>query len=208
MKNKRRRRKPQRKSSNTLYWVVGIVVGVVLIALLGQSLFAPATDGAVAASQLIDPSQYVEQFGDDESHLLLDVRTPEEFNSGHIEGAVNINVETLASRLEEVPRDMPIVVYCQHVAMAQPTARKTDTTSTRNATRKHAANARHATTLNHEQCRARRMPRGPHRRRGCNTVRAVRRKVMLVAAKATAKPQRITHACVALPCRVAQCHKP
>ena len=113
MKNKRRRRKPQRKSSNTLYWVVGIVVGVVLIALLGQSLFAPATDGAVAASQLIDPSQYVEQFGDDESHLLLDVRTPEEFNSGHIEGAVNINVETLASRLEEVPRDMPIVVYCR-----------------------------------------------------------------------------------------------
>jgi rhodanese-related sulfurtransferase len=45
--------------------------------------------------------------------LLLDVRTPEEFNSGHIAGAVNIAVEQLSERLSEVPQDKPVVLYCR-----------------------------------------------------------------------------------------------
>jgi NADPH-dependent 2,4-dienoyl-CoA reductase/sulfur reductase-like enzyme/rhodanese-related sulfurtransferase len=45
--------------------------------------------------------------------LLLDVRTPTEFAAGHIPGAVNIPVDDLRSRLNELPRDRPIAVYCQ-----------------------------------------------------------------------------------------------
>ena len=45
--------------------------------------------------------------------FLLDVRTPEEFASGHIHGAVNIPVNDLRSRLGEVPRDRKIAAYCQ-----------------------------------------------------------------------------------------------
>lgn len=48
-----------------------------------------------------------------EGAFLLDVRTPEEFADGHIEGAVNVPVQSLRERLDEVPRDRPIVVYCQ-----------------------------------------------------------------------------------------------
>lgn len=44
---------------------------------------------------------------------LLDVRTPEEFNSGHLPGAINIPVDELRSRLEELPGDRQIVAYCQ-----------------------------------------------------------------------------------------------
>lgn len=44
--------------------------------------------------------------------LLLDVRTPEEYAAGHIEGAVNIHVEDLAARAGEVPDDRAVVVYC------------------------------------------------------------------------------------------------
>ncbi|NYT19527.1 MAG: rhodanese-like domain-containing protein, partial [Methanosarcinales archaeon] len=36
-----------------------------------------------------------------------------EFETEHIEGAVNINVNELGSRLDEVPRDETILVYCR-----------------------------------------------------------------------------------------------
>ena len=45
--------------------------------------------------------------------LLLDVRSPSEFNSGHLEGALNIPVGELQSQLKELgSTDRPIVVYC------------------------------------------------------------------------------------------------
>jgi NADPH-dependent 2,4-dienoyl-CoA reductase/sulfur reductase-like enzyme/rhodanese-related sulfurtransferase len=44
---------------------------------------------------------------------LLDVRTPREFADGHIPGAQNIPLDELRSRLGEVPRDRPLVAYCQ-----------------------------------------------------------------------------------------------
>lgn len=45
--------------------------------------------------------------------LLLDVRTPQEFGSGHIPGAVNIPVDDLRTRMGELPRDRKIAAYCQ-----------------------------------------------------------------------------------------------
>lgn len=44
---------------------------------------------------------------------LIDVRTPQEFANGHIPGAVNIPVDELRARLNELPRDRPIATYCQ-----------------------------------------------------------------------------------------------
>ncbi len=48
-----------------------------------------------------------------EQDFLLDVRTPQEFESGHIHGATNIPVDDLRSRLGELPRDRKIAAYCQ-----------------------------------------------------------------------------------------------
>jgi len=48
-----------------------------------------------------------------ERPFLLDVRTPQEFASGHIPGAVNISVDDLRTRLGELPRDRKICAYCQ-----------------------------------------------------------------------------------------------
>lgn len=45
--------------------------------------------------------------------LLLDVRTPTEYAAGHVPDALNIPVDELRSRLSEVPRDRPVVAYCQ-----------------------------------------------------------------------------------------------
>ncbi|NPV80672.1 MAG: FAD-dependent oxidoreductase [Firmicutes bacterium] len=45
--------------------------------------------------------------------LLLDVREPFECQMGVIEGSVNIPLDQLRGRLQELPRDKDIVVYCQ-----------------------------------------------------------------------------------------------
>jgi glyoxylase-like metal-dependent hydrolase (beta-lactamase superfamily II)/rhodanese-related sulfurtransferase len=45
--------------------------------------------------------------------LLLDVREPEEFARGHVPNAVNFPQADLATRLEEIPRDRPIMTICQ-----------------------------------------------------------------------------------------------
>lgn len=45
--------------------------------------------------------------------LLLDVRPPEEYEAGHIPGAVNIPLAALSKRLAELPRGKEIVAYCR-----------------------------------------------------------------------------------------------
>ncbi len=45
--------------------------------------------------------------------VLIDVRPPEEFVHGHIDGAISIPVDELASRLKELPRSKRIVAYCR-----------------------------------------------------------------------------------------------
>ena len=45
--------------------------------------------------------------------ILLDVRTPGEGAGGHLDGALNIPVDALASRVGELPADKTIVVYCR-----------------------------------------------------------------------------------------------
>ena len=45
--------------------------------------------------------------------FILDVRTPAEFAQKHLPNAVNIPVEELKGRIDEVPVDKPVVVYCR-----------------------------------------------------------------------------------------------
>ena len=44
---------------------------------------------------------------------VIDVREPDEFAAGHIEGARLIPLGTLADHLSQLPKDMPLVVYCR-----------------------------------------------------------------------------------------------
>lgn len=48
-----------------------------------------------------------------ENTIILDIGTNEEFANGHIEGAINIPLDTLRNRLDELDRDKEIIVYCQ-----------------------------------------------------------------------------------------------
>jgi phage shock protein E len=50
--------------------------------------------------------------------LLLDVRTPEEFADGHIDGAVNISLADLDAAVPKLVKDRPVIVYCASGARA------------------------------------------------------------------------------------------
>ena len=45
--------------------------------------------------------------------VLVDVRPPEEFAAGHIEGARSIPIAELEQRLAELPADREVVAYCR-----------------------------------------------------------------------------------------------
>lgn len=45
--------------------------------------------------------------------FVLDVRPPEEFDAGHIPGALSIPLAELKRRLRELPKDKEIVAYCR-----------------------------------------------------------------------------------------------
>lgn len=50
---------------------------------------------------------------DKENVTLVDVRTEIEFDNGHIEGAINIPVDSLRERIYELDKDKEILEYCQ-----------------------------------------------------------------------------------------------
>ncbi len=45
--------------------------------------------------------------------LLIDVRRNDEFEAGNIEGAINIPVDELRNRLDEIPKDKNLYIYCE-----------------------------------------------------------------------------------------------
>lgn len=59
---------------------------------------------------------YIEDLGNilkNEEVTLLDTRTEEEYEEGHIDGFVNIPVDELRERIQEIPTDKPVYVICQ-----------------------------------------------------------------------------------------------
>ena len=45
--------------------------------------------------------------------ILIDVRTADEFSNGRIPGAINIPVDEIRNRLDEIPIDQTIYIYCE-----------------------------------------------------------------------------------------------
>ena len=57
-----------------------------------------------------------EALGKGRKIMVIDVRNPQEFSTGHIPGAINIPLEELAKKLEDlkVPKDTTLVTICDH----------------------------------------------------------------------------------------------
>lgn len=71
-----------------------------------------------------DVNQGIEDCKSAPGAVLLDVRTPQEYNEGHIPGSVNIPLSTLGGT-ESVPygKDVPLYVYCHSGARSSQAVR-------------------------------------------------------------------------------------
>jgi rhodanese-related sulfurtransferase len=110
--------KRRREMMFPLIGLVGILVIIRVVLVLNSSDEEKETQAVVDSiadlSQNITPQEYQTHFIDQPGqHLLLDVRTPEEYAEGHIANSVNISLQTLAEHLDEVPKDQPVVLYCR-----------------------------------------------------------------------------------------------
>lgn len=87
------------------------VLAVVLIAAAVFFITNNTGGSAPALAKEITPQQ-ASQYQKDGAYML-DVREQDEWNAGHINGAVLVPLGSLPSRLNEVPRDKEIVVVCR-----------------------------------------------------------------------------------------------
>ena len=76
-------------------------------------LFAAESEGPVGV-QNVDVVRATGLLGAKETVVILDVRTPGEFDAGHLSGAVNIDIDDTAfrERVRGLPRDQPYLVHC------------------------------------------------------------------------------------------------
>ena len=92
--------------------------------MVSVSAFAEAPTATITSDQLV---QRIEK--QDKDVVILDVRTPEEFASGHVPGARNIPHDQLPNRIAELAgaKDKEVIVYCRsgkRAAVAQDTLAK------------------------------------------------------------------------------------
>jgi rhodanese-related sulfurtransferase len=91
--------------------------GAVLAVFLAGS--TPGTDGSatsqsvVQVAPVIAPAALRAMLVAQTKLVLVDVRRPEEFAAGHIDGAILIPLETIAAAYRNLPKDTRLVVYCR-----------------------------------------------------------------------------------------------
>jgi len=57
-----------------------------------------------------------------ESHTLLDIRDPQSFSQGHIDGALHMEEINLETFVEEHPKQKPLIICCYHGNSSQSAA--------------------------------------------------------------------------------------
>lgn len=90
---------------NALYW----------LALAALALYFAYSKGWIAADfESITPEEAYTLLQNDKNVTLLDVRTPNEFSEGHIEGATLVPVDALETNLAVLAnvKEKRVIVYC------------------------------------------------------------------------------------------------
>jgi len=93
-------------------WIVATLTfgsGLVVAGRMRETLRKLEASAQVATC--IEPGELA-TIGEERPVLVVDVRSPEEFAAGHVDGAVNIPLDTLPSHAPELPRDAVIVTVC------------------------------------------------------------------------------------------------
>ncbi|OHB32914.1 MAG: hypothetical protein A2X84_04830 [Desulfuromonadaceae bacterium GWC2_58_13] len=82
--------------------ILGAIVWLLLVGAQGQA----------ALSQNISAAQARDLLSAEPGIFLLDVRTPEEYQQIRLDGARLVPIDQLQKRIDELPKDRSILVYC------------------------------------------------------------------------------------------------
>lgn len=87
----------------------------VLTLLIGFLLFSSPSAFAQSSSKTISAVEFQNQLKNDGKVVILDVRTPEEFNTGHLDQAKNLNIydATFQESISKMDKTQPVYVYCK-----------------------------------------------------------------------------------------------
>lgn len=92
-----------------------IKVGIIVLAIILGIFYIVSKQDTQMSYQLLPVTEFQSKLSETPNAVLLDVRTPEEFNSGHLEGAVNIDFEnsTFASEIQKLDKEKSYFIYCR-----------------------------------------------------------------------------------------------
>jgi rhodanese-related sulfurtransferase len=90
-----------------------VVIGLAVLAQMARATAAPAK-----GEQSVDPKEalaLIQKNKGNPSFVVLDVRTPEEFKEGHIEGAINVDYNSggFPTGLKELDKSKTYLTYCR-----------------------------------------------------------------------------------------------
>lgn len=91
--------------------LIRVLTSALLIAVVAFCSSQSSTEGPVNNIDVVTARDLVAQ---DETVIVLDVRTPEEYGTGHIQEAVNINIAEadFSERVSKLDRDKTYIVHC------------------------------------------------------------------------------------------------
>jgi len=98
--------------------LIGLAIGS------GLALLLPMLSRSAAGISVLSVTEAV-MLMSRKSALVLDVREPDEFAQGHLQGARNVPLSQLSARLKELEkfRDKPVLVVCERGRRANTAAK-------------------------------------------------------------------------------------
>ena len=92
---------------------LGAALAAFLVAAPAQAADQHAAGAQVQSVPVIAPAALKAMMAGGQRFLLVDVREPGEFSTGHIEGAKLVPLGSLEAEYAQFPKDVTIVVYCR-----------------------------------------------------------------------------------------------
>ena len=130
-RNRRRRSSARTRRQQGSSLLIPIAVGVVVVAMVVGIILSVEGRGPSVANSLQDntalplntgsmPNPDVPRISLEETQtmleqgqaILIDVRSRDSFEKSHAQGAISIPEEEMGARLDELPRDKEIILYC------------------------------------------------------------------------------------------------
>ncbi len=93
----------------TIIWIIAALLTVFSVSLIGATRQSDQQYGVWLRVAQLDT------FLADNDPAIVDIRTPMEFKTGHLAGAVNLPLQTLDRSVVKLDRNRALLIYCNTV---------------------------------------------------------------------------------------------